>query len=102
MGLESAGPSVCRLTGLKALVCALLGVVIVAYAAPSSNAAEPPTIRTFPITGGVGDPWGTAIDAAGVIWFAESGCDFAPTCPADAPPGQIGRVDPSSRTFVHY
>jgi streptogramin lyase len=65
-------------------------------------ATESPTIRTFPITGGVGNPWGTAIDAAGAIWFAEPGCDFAPTCPADAPPGQLGRFDPSSGAFTHY
>jgi streptogramin lyase len=65
-------------------------------------ATEPRIIRTFPITGGVGDPWGTAIDAAGAIWFAEAGCDFAPTCPADVPPGQIGKFDPSSGTFTHY
>jgi streptogramin lyase len=61
-----------------------------------------PTITTFPITGGVGNPWGMAIDAAGAIWFAEPGCDFAPTCPADAPPGQLGRLDPSSGAFTHY
>jgi streptogramin lyase len=86
-------------------VCAVLGAVIVAHATLSSSAAfatEPPIIRTFPITGGVGNPWGSAIDTAGRIWFAESGCDFAPTCPADAPPGQIGRFDPSSLTFAHY
>jgi len=65
-------------------------------------ASQPPIIRTFPIAGGVGNPWGTAIDAAGAIWFAEPGCDFAPTCPADAPPGQLGRLDPSSGAFTHY
>jgi streptogramin lyase len=65
-------------------------------------ATEPRTVRTFPITGGVGNPWGAAIDAAGAIWFAEPGCDFAPTCPADARPGQIGKFDPSSGTFTHY
>jgi streptogramin lyase len=65
-------------------------------------ATASPTIKTFPITGGVGNPWGTAIDAAGAIWFAEPGCDFAPTCAADAPPGQLGRFDPSSGAFSHY
>jgi streptogramin lyase len=73
--------------------------------APSRTAraaTEPRTVRTFAITGGVGDPWGTAIDGAGAIWFAEPGCDFAPTCPADVPPGQIGKLDPSSGTFTHY
>ena len=71
-------------------------------ASRSARAASEPLIRTLPIAGGVGNPWGIAIDAAGTIWFAEPGCDFAPTCPADAHPGQIGRFDPSTGTFAHY
>jgi virginiamycin B lyase len=59
-------------------------------------------INTFLITQGVGDPWGTAIDGSGNIWFAEPGCDFAPTCAADTPPGQIGKLDPSSGAFTYY
>jgi streptogramin lyase len=91
---------------LKAFVCATLGVAIAAHAAVWPRTApattQPPIITTFPIKGGVGNPWGTAVDAAGAVWFAEAGCDFAPTCPADVPPGQIGRFDPSAGTFTHY
>src|SRR4051812_5546112 len=63
------------------------------------GSTQPGTISTFPITGGAGNPWGTAADSAGKIWFAEPGCDFTPTCPADARPGQIGKFDPSSGRF---
>jgi streptogramin lyase len=79
------------------------GVVQVgAPVSPLSRAAAQPDIKTFPITGGVGEPWGTAVDGSGNIWFAEPGCDFAPTCAADAPPGQIGALNPSSGAFTHY
>jgi streptogramin lyase len=73
-----------------------------AHAAASSSAAQPPTINTFSATGGVGDPWGTAIDSAGNVWFAEPGCDFAPTCPANAPLGQIGVIKAASHAVVLY
>src|SRR5919109_2921809 len=65
-------------------------------------AADQPVIRTFPLTGGVGDPWGTATDSSGNIWFAEPGCDFAPSCNATTPPGQIGKLDPSSGAVKYY
>jgi streptogramin lyase len=48
----------------------------------------------------VGEPWGTAVDRRGNIWFAEPGCDFEPTCPAGTPPGQIGELKASSHTVV--
>ena len=60
------------------------------------------TLNTFWVTAGVGDPWGTAVDGAGNVWFAEPGCDFAPTCSASAPPGQIGELKASSHTVVVY
>jgi streptogramin lyase len=60
------------------------------------------TINTFPVTQGAGDPWGTAIDASGNIWFAEPGCDFAPTCAANSPPGQIGEITASSHAVAFY
>jgi streptogramin lyase len=59
-------------------------------------------INTLPLTEGVGDPWGTAIDSSGNIWFAEPGCDFAPTCAAGTPPGQLGKIDPSSGAVTFY
>jgi streptogramin lyase len=70
--------------------------------APALPLAQQPIIGTFGITDGVGDPWGTAIDSSGNVWFAEPGCDFQPTCASDTPPGQIGELDPSSGVFTHY
>jgi streptogramin lyase len=58
------------------------------------------TINTFWATQGVGDPWGTAVDASGNVWFAEPGCDFTPTCPAGAGPGQIGEIKASNHAVV--
>ncbi len=71
------------------------------HGATSASAAQP-TINTFYTTGGVGEPWGTAIDGAGNVWFAEPGCDFAPTCGANAGPGQIGEINASSHNVVFY
>jgi streptogramin lyase len=48
--------------------------------------------------GGGGDPWGTAMDASGNVWFAEPGCDFAPTCASSTPPGQLGELPAGSST----
>jgi streptogramin lyase len=69
---------------------------------PSAGIADQPAIKTFWTTGGVGNPWGTAVDGSGNVWFAEPGCDFAPTCPADAPAGQIGKLDPASGATSYY
>src|SRR5438309_493419 len=66
-----------------------------AFAAAAAAPAAQSGINTFPATGGAGDPWGTAIDGAGNVWFAEPGCDFAPTCSASTPPGQIGELNAS-------
>jgi streptogramin lyase len=77
------------------------GSVPLNHRATSASAAQP-TINTFYATGGVGEPWGTAIDSAGNVWFAEPGCDFAPTCSANAGPGQIGEIKASSHTVVFY
>ena len=51
------------------------------------------------ITGGKGDPWGTAIDGAGNVWFAEPGCDFGNNCTSSTPPGQIGELVAASGAF---
>ncbi|WIG58453.1 MAG: hypothetical protein OJF49_001199 [Ktedonobacterales bacterium] len=53
-------------------------------------------ITEYTLSGGVGEPWGTAVDASGNVWFAEPGCDFAPTCSASAGRGQIGEYIPST------
>jgi streptogramin lyase len=68
----------------------------------SPSAPERLLINTLPLTKGVGDPWGTAIDSSGNVWFAEPGCDFAPTCGAGTPPGQLGKIDPSSGAVTFY
>jgi streptogramin lyase len=63
------------------------------------------TINTYYVNwqsgGGVGDPWGTAVDAAGNIWFAEPGCDFAPTCNSPNP-GQIGEFVVATGAVNYY
>jgi streptogramin lyase len=68
----------------------------------SPSTAARLTINSVRLSQGVGNPWGTAIDGAGNVWFAESGCDFAPTCAANTPPGQIGRVDSASGAVTYY
>lgn len=74
-----------------------------AFAASAASAASTqPTLTTFWITQGVGNPWGSEIDSAGNIWFAEPGCDFAPACAAGTPPGQIVKLDPASGAFTYY
>jgi len=60
------------------------------------------TINEFSLNGGVGDPWGTAIDPAGNVWFAEPGCDFSPTCPSTSGPGELGELLAGSNTLRWY
>jgi streptogramin lyase len=71
---------------------------------PSPTPTPPPpgSITEYQLAGGVGNPWGTAIDAAGNVWFAEPGCDFAPTCSATTPPGQIGMLPAGSSAPTYY
>lgn len=63
---------------------------------------SPPIISTFQFSQAGADPWGTAIDRAGNVWFAVSECDFGPTCPVGTPPGQIGELKRSSHAIVRY
>src|SRR6476661_4408963 len=69
---------------------------------PGVGIAEQPAIKTFWTTNGVGYPWGTAVDGSGNVWFAEPGCDFGPRCPANAPAGQIGKLDPAAGATSYY
>src|SRR5207248_7889975 len=85
------------------------GIGPVPTPAPTATATPIPTVGTiqeYPLggSGGVGDPWGTALDAAGNVWFAEPGCDFAPTCSssAQAKPGQLGELPAGSSTPQFY
>ncbi|MEA2315473.1 MAG: virginiamycin lyase, partial [Solirubrobacteraceae bacterium] len=71
-------------------------------ASVAASSPSEPTINTFSAGGGVGEPWGTAIDGAGNVWFAEPGCDFAPTCSSNTAPGQIGEFKASTHTMVFY
>jgi streptogramin lyase len=73
-----------------------------ATASQGTGATPAATITEYPLNGGVGDPWGTAIDAAGDVWFAEPGCDFAPTCSPGTPPGQIGELVAGSHALNFY
>jgi streptogramin lyase len=60
------------------------------------------TTTEYSLPGGVGDPWGSATDSAGNVWFAEPGCDFGPTCPSATPPGQLGELQVGTGTLVFY
>src|SRR3954469_12261012 len=80
-----------HMTYLKLFVCALLGIAVASgLSGPGQARAAPPVplqgpvINAFVIPDGVGNPWGSAIDRSGNVWLAEPGCDFAPTCPAEA------------------
>jgi streptogramin lyase len=46
------------------------------------------------------DPWGTAFDSSGRVWVALPGCDFAPSCPANTPPGKIALFNPASHSWA--
>ncbi|HET9013676.1 MAG TPA: hypothetical protein VFN38_17755, partial [Gemmatimonadaceae bacterium] len=90
---------------MKLIVCIAIGIVVASQVeaqAAAPDPLQPPLVNTFTIPSGVGNPWGTAIDRAGNVWFAEPGCDFMPTCPAETPPGQIGKLNPSSGRFSYY
>jgi streptogramin lyase len=71
---------------------------------PTNTPPPAPTVNTFWLNwqGGKADPWGTAFDASGNLWFTEPGCDFAPTCSSSAPPGQLGVLTPSSGVAHFY
>ena len=60
------------------------------------------SITEHPVTNGVGDPWGTAVDSAGNIWFAEPGCDFGNNCSSTTPPGQIGELVAATGAITLY
>lgn len=61
------------------------------------------TITEYPLnTGGVGEPWGTAVDTQGNVWFAEPGCDFAPSCSSSTPPGELGEWVASTHQTLFY
>jgi len=69
---------------------------------PPKTVAPVARIKAFGVGGGVGEPWGIAIDRRGDIWFAEPGCDFAPTCAANTQPGQLGELDVASHTLEFH
>lgn len=55
--------------------------------------------RTFHLPHGAGEPWGTAVDGSGNIWFAAPGCDFETTCGSSARRGAIGELRLPSHRF---
>src|SRR6185437_12123261 len=74
---------------------------------PTSTPSPTPTpnpgqITEYSLNGGVGEPWGTVVDAQGNVWFAEAGCDFAPSCSPSAGPGQLGEWLASTHQIVFY
>jgi streptogramin lyase len=88
--------------GTRRGVVALAGSATRARRSSSPRSLTAPSINTFSVSPGVGDPWGTATDSAGDVWFAEPGCDFQPTCGPGTPPGQIGEIKASSHAIVLY
>lgn len=47
------------------------------------------------------DPWGTTFDSNGRVWLAIPGCDPAPTCNSNDPPGEIAEFNPSSSSWIN-
>ena len=77
----------------------LLGsfVMIFGIAGTSLHAAFASGITTqdFYIPSGT-DPWGATVDNNGHVWLAIPGCDPAPTCNSNTPPGKIAEYNPST------
>jgi streptogramin lyase len=48
------------------------------------------------------DPWGTAVDSSGNVWFAAAGCDFGQNCSSTTPPGQIGEIVATTQAINFY
>jgi len=71
---------------------------------PTNTPTPGPDFNTYFLQpqGGRGEPWGTVFDAAGNLWFAEPGCDFAPTCSSSAATGQLGVLSPTSGVIQFY
>ncbi|HEY6408743.1 MAG TPA: hypothetical protein VIY29_14880, partial [Ktedonobacteraceae bacterium] len=58
------------------------------------------TTQDFYIPAGA-DPWGTTFDSNGHVWLAIPGCDPAPTCNANTPPGKIAEFNPSNASWMN-
>ncbi len=58
------------------------------------------TTQDFYIPSG-NDPWGTTIDNNGHIWLAIPGCDPAPTCSSNTPPGKIAEFNASTSSWMN-
>jgi streptogramin lyase len=46
------------------------------------------------------DPWGTTFDSKGNVWVAVPGCDPAPYCSSNTPPGKIEVFNPASTSWI--
>ena len=46
------------------------------------------------------EPWGTTFDSSGNVWVAIPGCDPAPTCSSNTPPGKIAEYKPSASSWI--
>ena len=69
---------------------------------PTQPDAPGARIQRHCLNEGAGDPWGTAFDQQGNLWVTEPGCDFAPTCSATTPPGQLGKIAAGSNSIHYY
>jgi streptogramin lyase len=89
-----------RLLGLSILVGgAILAFAIGGYELHKAHASGV-TAQDFYIPSGQ-DPWGTALDGNGHVWLAIPGCDPAPTCSSNTPPGKIAEYNPASSSWMN-
>ena len=108
--LAGAGESInyaCYAFAVSALATACSTSIPPPTPTPTSSPSPTPTpnpgqITEYPLNSGVGEPWGTAVDAQGNVWFAEAGCDFAPSCSSSAGPGQLGEWVASTHQTLFY
>ncbi len=88
--------------GLFALTI-LLGSLLMAFSIVGNNFhsayASGITTQDFSIPAGEA-PWGTTFDSNGHVWLAIPGCDPAPTCNSNTPPGKIAEYNPSSSSWM--
>ncbi len=78
----------------------LLGVPLAALTVVAAVVA--PCVARYRLSDGVGDPWGSAVDSAGNVWFAGAGCDFEANCSSGTPSGQLGVLYSGSQSVRFY
>src|SRR6266568_2432806 len=98
-----------RLSGVFALLVVCMVVALAtfqvshkAHAQSSGNfQASTISINQYTLPGGDIDPWGTAVDSKGNVWVAVPGCNAAPTCPTNTPPGRLAVFNPTTNQWIN-